>query len=57
MATSSIFRELRPKDKRSVIKLIRALERSAASKPQPVQMSRPVHDMTPEEIRKIFGGK
>ena len=60
MATSSIFREIRPKDKRSISKLIKALERSEAaraSKAEEVKMSRPVSDMTKEQMKKIFRGE
>lgn len=60
MATSSIFREIRAKDKRSIYKLVRALERSEASKAsnaEEVKMSRPVSDMTKEQMKKLFGGE
>ena len=57
MATSSIFTEIRAKDKPHIYKLVRALERSKSSKTNEVEMSRPVSDMTKEQIEKIFGGK
>ena len=56
MATSSIFTEVKAKDKRRISKLLRALERSSASKPEPVVMSRSVSTMSKEEIQKLFGG-
>lgn len=56
MATSSIFNEVKAKDKRSISKLVNALERSSASKHEPVVMSRSVNTMSKEEIQKLFGG-
>ena len=56
MATSSIYKELKTKDKRSIAKLIGALERSKESAAQEVQMTRPVRDLTKEQINRIFGG-
>lgn len=56
MATSSLFTEVKAKDKKSVRRLVRALEQSKASKSEAVQMSRPVHKLTKEQIEKIFGG-
>lgn len=56
MATSSIYKDLRAKDKRSIAKLISALERSKESAAQEVQMTRPARDLTKEQIGKIFGG-
>ena len=56
MATSSIFKVIRAKDKTSIRKLVSALEKSSASKPAEVVMSRPVSDMTKDEIQKLFGG-
>lgn len=57
MATSSIFREIRLKDKRQLNKLVRALEHSRASQSVPVQMSRPYSDMSKEQMQKLFGEK
>lgn len=56
MATSSIFKPLTIQSKRKAVKLLRAMELAQASKPKPVKMSRPVHDMTAEEVREVFGG-
>ena len=56
MATSSIFNEIKAKDRSRIMKLVRALERSSESKHEPVNMSRPVSAMSEEEIRKLFGG-
>lgn len=56
MATSSIYKDINAKDKASIMKLVKALEKSSASKPHDVVMSRPVSDMSKEEIRKLFGG-
>ncbi len=55
MATSSIFEQIRAKDKKTIRKLVSAMERSRASKVPEVQMSRTPSDMTKEEIQKIFG--
>lgn len=56
MATSSIYKDINAKDKISIRKLVNALEKSSVSKPNDVVMSRPVSDMSREEIRKLFGG-
>ncbi len=55
MATSSIFKEIKPKNKRSIVRLVSALERSRVSAASDVRMSRPVSDMSKDEIRKVFG--
>ena len=56
MATSSIFNEVKAKDKKSIRRLIHALEQSKTSKAEDVSMSHPVHALTKEQIQKIFGG-
>lgn len=56
MATSSIFSEVKIKDNVHLRKLVRALERSKASRPKEVAMTRPHSDMTKERIQKLFGG-
>lgn len=55
MATSSIFTEVKLKDKRRLQKLVCALERSHASKAVDVQMSRPCSEMSKEQMIKLFG--
>ena len=55
VATSSIFKNVHPKEKASIRKLVNALEHSKASKANDVQMTRPVSDFTADQIRKIFG--
>lgn len=54
MATSSIFKDVKPRDKIAVLKLVRALERSSESRATEVVMSRPVSEMTKSEIQKLF---
>lgn len=54
MATSSIFKDVKPRDKIAVLKLVRALERSSESRATEVTMSRPVSEMTKSEIQKLF---
>ena len=55
MATSSIFTEVKLKDKTRLRKLVNALERSQSSNSPQVNMSRHCSDMTPEQMKKIFG--
>lgn len=55
MATSSIFQEVRIKDKSRLHRLLHALERSQNAPAKPVVMSRPVHIMTKDEMRRAFG--
>lgn len=55
MATSSIFTNVRPKDKTSIRKLVKALEHSRTFKGKEVQITHSVSDFTPEQIQKIFG--
>lgn len=55
MATSSIFTEVRLKDRRKLLKLVRALERSKSSVEPDVHMSRPYSDMSKEQMQKLFG--
>lgn len=58
MATSSIYNELRIKDKRSCENLLRTLESSKSAKVKPVVMSKKVHTVrTAEDFVKIFGDK
>ena len=57
MATSSIFKSIKPNDKVGIRKLVRALERSKESKAQEVQMSRAVSEFTAEQLKKAFGEK
>lgn len=54
MATSSIFKDVKPRDKTAILKLVRALERSSESHAEEIVMSRPVSEMTKSEIQKLF---
>lgn len=55
MATSSIFRNVKPRDKIGIRRLLRALEHSKESRTIDVQMTRSVSEFTPEQITKAFG--
>lgn len=55
MATSSIFTEVKLKDKRRLHKLVRALEHSESSRTPEIQLSRPCSDMSKEQMLKLFG--
>lgn len=55
MATSSIYTSVHPKDKKSIHKLVNALEHSQACKTEEVQMSRSVSEFTADQIKEIFG--
>jgi hypothetical protein len=57
MATGSIFKEVRIRDKRHLHALIRAFERSRSAKTKDVVLSRPASDMTKEQMQEIFGRK
>lgn len=56
MATSSFTTYIRIRTARECKKLIKALENSKAAPKKKVRMTKPVHEMTPEQIRKVFGG-
>lgn len=53
MATSSIFKEIRPKDKRSVQKLVSDLKHSKVSSAQPVKKSRLIRELPREQVREF----
>lgn len=55
MATSSLFTNIRVKDRTRIRKLVRALERSKASKAKVVEMRRTSAEMTETQIKSIFG--
>lgn len=56
MATSSIFQNILVKDKRSISRLLNALEKSKTTSAKVVDYSRPVEVIEDAEtIRKIFG--
>lgn len=57
MATSSFLKDVRLKSKKQAQNLIRALETSQAKPEKQVVFSRPVSDMSPDEIRKTFSPK
>ena len=55
MATSSMLRSVTIKDKGQCRKLICALERAESMKTAKKSVSLKAHDMTPEQMREIFG--
>lgn len=57
MATKSFLKTVTFQNKKQSQDFIRALERSERKATSPVQMSRPVSNMTREEMRELFGAK
>ncbi len=55
MATKSILKNVTIKDKRSVVRLVKALENAKGKKSQRVVSTRSFSDASREEIRKMFG--
>lgn len=56
MATSSFTTKIQIRSRREYKKFVKALENSKAAPKKKVQMSKTIHEMTPEQIRKVFGG-
>jgi len=54
MATSSILRSVTVKNAGQCRKLVSALERAQSAKPKTVQISKTVHEMTPEQMKELF---
>lgn len=54
MATSSILRSATVKNSRQCRRLVSALERAQNAKPKNIQMSKTVHEMTPEQMKELF---
>lgn len=57
MATSSIFKDVKIKDRRHLHALVRALECSKGTKSKDVVLSKRCSDMTKEQMQEIFGRK
>lgn len=57
MATYSFLKDINLRGRKQSQDFIRALERSREKKEKEVKLSRPVSDMSREEIRKIFEPK
>lgn len=57
MATSSIMRNVRIKDQKLVRSLVKALENAKETSSNKVQFKRPYNEMSPEDIKKVFGEK
>ena len=57
MATKSFLKTVTFQNKKQSQDFIRALERSERKSTSPVRMSRPVSNMTREEMRALFGAK
>ena len=56
MATKSILKNVRIKDKRAAYALVKALENASKRPVKEVKLSRPCRELNDEEIREIFGG-
>lgn len=57
MATSSIFHQVKIKDRQLGKALVAALEKSQQNKYKDVQIAKKVQILKGEEIRKLFGDK
>ena len=57
MATKSFLKNISLRGQQQSKEFIRALEKSKATKEKEVEFSRPVSDMSREEVQKIFGDK
>lgn len=57
MATKSILKDVRIKDKNLGRSLANALENASADKSEPVEFKRTPIQVTKEEIKKMFGKK
>ena len=55
MATKSVLKNVRIKDKTSALRLVNALENAAGKGSRPVKHTRTFSDASREEIRKMFG--
>ena len=55
MATSSMLRSVTVKTRKQCQSLVNALENAQAGKKPERQMSKTVHEMTPDVMRKLFG--
>lgn len=57
MATKSILKSIRVKDRRTAFRLVRALENAEKKGREPVATTRTFSDASREEIRKMFGAE
>lgn len=55
MATKSIYVDVKVRKKEDCLKLVSALEKTKSKKMKPIDYSRPVRILTPEQIKEIFG--
>lgn len=55
MATSSMLRSVTVKTKKQCQNLVNALESAQAGRKTETQMSKTVHEMTPDVMQKLFG--
>ena len=55
MATKSVLKNVRIKDKKAATRLVSALENAAGKGSQTVKHTRTFSDASREEIRKMFG--
>lgn len=54
MATSSMLRSVTVKNRKQCGKLVTALEKAEQGRKADAPMSKPVHEMTPEVMLKLF---
>ena len=55
VATKSVLKNVRIKDRDSALRLVRALENAEGKRSQEVKQTRTFSDASREEIRKMFG--